>query len=142
MQSDHHSVPERKLHGSCLCGAVRYEVQDAFEYSQCCHCADCRRATGSAFKPFAGIGIGKLKITEGEGRILKYGGAAAHDVHCGVCGSLLFSVVRSGAYAHVTLGTLQDEPSIRPSAHIFVADKAPWHEITDDLPQYDGHVSG
>jgi hypothetical protein len=34
------------------------------------------------------------------------------------------------------MGTLQDEPSIRPQAHIHVASKAPWFEITDDLPQY------
>lgn len=130
------------LRGSCLCGAVRYEVKDEFAYSQYCHCADCRRATGSAFKPFAGIEIQKVKITEGEDHIARYGGGSAYDVHCRVCGSLLFSVVRGGTFAHVTLGTLQDEPSIRPSAHIFVADKARWHEITDDLPQYDGHVPG
>ncbi len=110
-------------------------------YSQYCHCADCRRATGSAFKPFAGIEIEEVRITAGADQISRYGGGSAHDVHCGVCGSLLYSVVQDGAYAHVTLGTLRDTPSIRPSAHIFVADKAPWHAITDDLPRYDGHVS-
>jgi hypothetical protein len=62
---------------------------------------------------------------------------ANHDVHCKVCGSLLYSVVQNGAFAHVTFGTLVDEPTIRPSAHIFVGDKAPWFEITDNLPQYD-----
>ncbi len=41
---------------------------------------------------------------------------------------------------HVTLGTLVDPPVIRPKAHIFVGDKAPWFEITDQLPQYEGHV--
>jgi hypothetical protein len=43
--------------------------------------------------------------------------------------------VRDGEYVHVALGSLRDEPSIRPSEHIFVASKAPWFEITDDLPQ-------
>ena len=62
---------------------------------------------------------------------------ANHDVHCKVCASLLYSVVQNGAFAHVTFGTLVDEPTIRPSAHIFVGDKAPWFEITDNLPQYD-----
>ena len=38
---------------------------------------------------------------------------------------------------HVNLGALRDDPAIRPSAHIYVGSKAPWHEITDDLPQHD-----
>jgi hypothetical protein len=54
---------------------------------------------------------------------------------------LLYSLVRDGAYAHVAMGTLVDEPWIRPSAHIFVGSKAPWFSITDDLPQYQGHIT-
>jgi hypothetical protein len=49
--------------------------------------------------------------------------------------------LRNGAYAHVAMGTLVDAPSIRPTAHIFVGSKAPWFSITDDLPQYQGHVT-
>ena len=48
----------------------------------------------------------------------------------------MYSVVREGAFAHVTMGTLMDSPSIRPTAHIFVGSKAPWYTITDSLPQY------
>jgi hypothetical protein len=131
------SIALRRLTGRCLCGAVSYQVADAFEYAMNCHCSQCRRATGSAFKPFAGIGRANLAITAGEDAVLIYGDtSAAHDVHCGRCGSLLFSVVRDGTYAHVTMGTLVDAPSIKPSMHIFVESKAPWHEITDDLPQH------
>ena len=52
----------------------------------------------------------------------------------------LFSVVRDGAFVHVAMGSLVDAPTIRPTAHIFVGSKAPWFEITDRLPQYQGHV--
>jgi hypothetical protein len=65
---------------------------------------------------------------------------AAHDTHCKACGSLLYSVVREGAFVHIAMGTLVDEPSIRPTAHIFVGSKARWFTITDNLPQYDEHV--
>ena len=61
-------------------------------------------------------------------------------LHCRVCGSLLFSVVRDGAFVHVAMGTLVDDPAIRPSKHIFVGSKAPWFTITDDLPQFDEHA--
>jgi len=126
----------RALAGQCLCGAVRYEVQDEFSYSLICHCSQCRRATGSAFKPFAGIERHKLKIAGGEDNIMRYGDAITHDVHCRICGSLLFSVVRDSQYAHVTLGTLVDTPAVRPTAHIFVGSKAAWDIIADDLPQH------
>ncbi len=130
----------RTLAGKCLCGAIHYVVADEFKYALNCHCSDCRRATGSAFKPFAGIERSKLDITRGAEQVLIFGDEAAnHDVHCKVCGSLLYSVVGDGAFVHVTLGTLVDDPTIRPTAHIFVGDKAPWFEITDNLPQYDGH---
>ena len=128
------------LAGSCLCGAVRYRVADEFMYAMNCHCSDCRRATGSAFKPFAGIQREKLDIIQSREDVLIFGDEKAnHDVHCRKCGSFLYSVV-GGGRVHVTLGTLMDAPSIRPSAHIFVADKAPWFEITDNLPQHEGHA--
>ena len=124
------------LGGGCFCGAVRYRVADEFRYAANCHCSNCRRTTGSAFKPFAGIEWEKLAVTEGKDKLLLYGDALAHDAHCGVCGSLLYSRVRDGAYAHVAMGTLADDPGIRPSRHIFVGSKAPWFTITDDLPQF------
>jgi hypothetical protein len=132
---------DRTLTGKCLCGAVHYTVADEFTYALNCHCADCRRATGSAFKPFAGIERHKLAITQGADTLLIHGEQDAGDIHCGKCGSFLYSVVRNGQFAHVTMGTLIDDPAIRPTAHIFVGSKAPWFTINDDLPQYDGHAS-
>ena len=127
----------RTLAGKCLCGAVQYAVADEFAYAANCHCSNCRRATGSAFKPFAGIERDKLSITKGEDKLLIHGDETGHDTHCGLCGSLLYSVVRNGAFVHVAMGTLVDDPTIRPTQHIFVGSKAPWFTITDDLPQYD-----
>lgn len=125
------------LAGMCLCGAVHYAVKDEFLYALNCHCSNCRRATGSAFKPFAGIERAKISITEGEENLLIFGEENAHDARCQKCGSFLYSVVREGAFVHVTMGTLVDTPKIRPTAHIFVGSKAPWFTITDPLPQHE-----
>ena len=125
------------LTGKCLCGATHYAVKDEFVYALNCHCSNCRRATGSAFKPFAGIEREKLSITEGEDNLLIFGEENANDVRCKKCGSFLYSVVREGAFVHVAMGTLVDSPKIRPTAHIFVSSKAPWFTITDQLPQHD-----
>ncbi len=129
-------MSERILAGRCLCGQVEYRVADAFAYALNCHCSNCRRATGSAFKAFAGIERSRLTVTRGASDLMIFGEALAHDARCRACGSLLYSVVREGAYVHLTLGTLTDAPTIRPSAHIFVGSKAPWFSITDSLPQH------
>ena len=127
----------RTLAGKCFCGAVYYAVPDEFVYAANCHCSNCRRTTGSAFKSFAGINRNKLSITKGRDSLLIFGDENGNDTHCNACGSLLYSVVRDGKFVHVAMGTLVDDPTIRPTKHIFVGSKAPWFIITDDLPQYD-----
>ncbi len=127
----------RRLTGRCECGRVEYRVADAFRYALNCHCSRCRAGTGSAFKPLAGIEREHFAVTAGADALMVYGEDDLNDTRCGVCGSLLYSVVRDGAYVHVAMGSLVDEPAIRPTAHNFVGSKAPWFEITDDLPQHE-----
>ena len=91
----------RPLVGKCGCGRVRYRVADAFLYAANCHCSRCRAATGSAFKPFAGIEREKLELTDGGDALLVVGEEDLNDTRFAACGSLLFSVVRDGAFAHV-----------------------------------------
>jgi hypothetical protein len=133
-------ITPRMLSGRCQCGTVTYEVSDEFAYAVNCHCSICRRATGAAFKPLAGIERAKLRITQGAEFITALGSDGWHDERCKQCGSLLYSIVSKGTFAHILMGTLIDEPTIRPSAHIFVGSKAAWFTITDDLPQFDEHV--
>jgi hypothetical protein len=115
-------------------------VADEFLYAANCHCSNCRRTTGAAFKSFAGIERRKLTIIKGSEQLLIYGKSNANDTHCRACGSLLYSVVRDGKFVHVAMGTLADGPAIQPSHHIFVGSKAPWFTITDGLPQYEKHA--
>jgi hypothetical protein len=102
-----------------------------------CHCSRCRAATGSAFKAMAGIERDKVELKKGADGLLVHGDDDLNDTRCATCGSLLYSVVRDGEYVHVALGSLVDPPSVRPTHHIFVGSKAPWYEITDDLPQHE-----
>jgi hypothetical protein len=110
-------TPDRRLAGKCECGAVRYTVADEFLYAANCHCSRCRAATGSAFKAFAGIEREKLTLTATPAELLIVGEEDANHTRCAACGSLLFSVVRDGAYVHVAMGSLVDAPSIRPTEH-------------------------
>jgi hypothetical protein len=134
--SPHEMNSNQILAGACLCGDVRYRVEDSFVYALNCHCSRCRKATGSAFKPFAGIERSKFSVIQGEEALSIFGDEKGHDARCKRCGAFLYSEVRDGQYVHVTFGTLVDTPSIRPTAHIFVGSKAAWYTINDDLPQH------
>jgi hypothetical protein len=126
------------LAGQCRCGAVHYRVEDAFEYAAYCHCSRCRRRSGAAFTAFGGIPFAKLEILGGDDSLaFTEVSNEGYNAFCKSCFSPLFSTVREHAYAHVQYGTLTDAPSRRPDRHFFVGSKAPWHQITDDLPKYD-----
>jgi hypothetical protein len=125
------------LIGKCLCGAVEFSVEDQFEYAGYCHCSRCRATTGSAFSAFAGIRKDKVRITRGGDWLSVYERNEDNfGYFCRSCRSGLYSIVCNGEYAHVQLGTLLEAPSIRPQFHIFVDSKAPWHQISDTLPQF------
>jgi hypothetical protein len=125
------------LRGGCLCGTVQYTVRDTFRYALNCHCSQCRRVTGSAFKPFGGIERDRFSVTKGADNLSINGASDVHDAFCKSCGSLLYSLVRDGTFVHVTYGTLADAPTLHPTAHIYVGSKAPWFTITDGLPQHE-----
>ena len=82
----------KTLAGKCFCGAVQYTLPDEFRYAMNCHCSNCRRTTGSAFKPFAGIERGKLQVTKGEDKIATYHKTeVSYRKYCTVCGGHLMT---------------------------------------------------
>ena len=124
------------LRGRCACNAIAYEVCDEFIVAYNCHCSNCRAMTGSAFLPWGEIEREKLRVTTGAESLLVDGDPDAnHAMRCARCWSLLYWT-RDG-YLRLPYGTLIDEPILKPTAHMFVGSKAPWHEILDDLPQHD-----
>lgn len=127
---------ETKLRGGCVCGAVAFEVTDAFRYAGYCHCSRCRRRTGSAFSAFAGIASDQLQVTAGAEQLLRVGGDEACCFFCRHCHCPLYHLFAPRKLVHVQLGALSDAPSKKPDQHIFVGSKAPWYEITDTLPQW------
>lgn len=125
------------LKGRCACKAVTFEVEDEFVVAYNRHCSNCRAMTGSAFLPWGEIEPEKLSVTDGGDSLHLTGDPLGHHAkHCGKCFSLLYWTGYEGKI-RVPYGSLVDEPSLKPIAHMFVGSKAPWYEILDDLPQYD-----
>ena len=129
------------IQGSCLCGKVRYSVESLRGSPAYCHCTMCQKFHGSAFGTYVGVDDGGFQWLAGEERVRSYHSSEnARRTFCGDCGSPLQMVFRSGAreIIDIALGSVDGDPNVQPSSHIFVADQAVWHKITDDLPQKQG----
>ena len=126
------------LTGECLCGSIKFSLADEFLYSFYCHCSECRRFSGSAFSVAGGIQKENLTISSGKEHVRYYQKRDVSNMaFCNLCGSSLFSENFRKDLLHIRLGVLNEEPSLKPQAHVFVGSKVPWYQITDDLPQFE-----
>ena len=126
--------------GGCLCGEVRYEVDPPFLRAGHCHCARCRKHSGAAVCTQARVLQEQFRLISGAEFIRVYGkGLGAIKAFCKNCGSSLFGGEwPDGPQVSIRMGSLDDDPGIRPQFHTFVDSMAPWDEIHDDLPQFAG----
>lgn len=127
------------LAGSCLCGAVRYELTEAPDWSHSCHCSRCRKATGAAFASNLFVPLEALRYTAGEEHLRSFQPPDAERfIHtfCGICGATLPSDNQARGRAVVPMGSLDGDPGLSPKAHIWVDSRAAWDTITDELPQH------
>lgn len=132
--------PAGKTRGSCNCGAVAFEYGGDPILCRNCHCLRCRKARSAAHASNLGTRMNQLRFTQGEDRLTTYKIPEAKfftQVFCNVCGSKAPRVDPSRDLAVVPLGSLDDDPGVKPREHIFVSSKAPWFEIADGLPRYE-----
>jgi len=131
------SNEDLSVKGSCLCGAVRYEVGSPLGTMIHCHCSMCRKHHGTAFATFVGAPLAGYRLTAGANHIAEYPSSpGSHRYFCRICGSTTPTVVKSMDMVFCPAGNLEGDLDVRPSAHYFVGSKAPWYEITDSLPQF------
>jgi len=124
------------IRGACLCGEVRYEIDGKLLGAGNCHCSMCRKAHGAAFATYANVDPESFRWVCGEDLVAFYESSPnAGRSFCRKCGSTLGA--SEGGRTYVTLGTVEGDPGIRPSVHIFVGSIAPWYEIEDEMPQFD-----
>jgi hypothetical protein len=127
------------IQGHCECKRVSFEVDGEISEFSHCHCSQCRRLHGAAFATYAGVEKDKFRYLSGEEDIKKYASSGDHErVFCGNCGSnILVRVDGYPDYLYLAMGVVDGDPGHPDAYHIFVGSKAPWHEIIDDLVQYD-----
>ncbi len=127
------------IKGSCMCGKVTYVIHGKMGEIIHCHCTTCRKAHGSAFSSVAAVQIDNFKFISGK-NLMKCYQSSADKVRCfcSNCGSHIYAHRKNQKHYIVRLGTLDDDPIVRPTHHIWVSQKASWYAIEKDykLPQF------
>ena len=129
------------VRGSCLCGDVAWQAEGPFELMSHCHCSMCRKSHGTGFSTVVAAPAAGFRVVRGESGVRGYESSPGNlRSHCPRCGSMLWS--GPGEHVFMAAGCLDDDPGVRPIAHIFVASKAPWYDIPDSLPQFEAYPPG
>jgi hypothetical protein len=137
--------PPGRPRGSCLCGAVAFIVEGEPVRCRYCHCGRCRKALSAAHATNMTTALDGVRFTRGEDMLARYQVPEARffaTVFCSGCGSPMPRRHPDHRFSVVPLGSLDDDPGARSTGHIFVASKAPWFDIADDLPQQPAYSPG
>ena len=126
--------------GRCACGKVRYEVKGELKEFCHCHCSICRRIHGAAFATWGEVLRDEFRYLSGENHLTVYSYSDRSDsIFCDNCGSTVLVDFKAEVdKLYITMGTVDGDVKCPPGFHQFAGSKAPWYEICDDLPQYDG----
>lgn len=131
---------EGAIGGSCLCGAVAFEFDDPPDRMLNCHCSRCRRSRSAVYSTQVFVPAEQFRWLDGTDCIAEFKVPDAKrftPAFCTGCGSLVPKVYEQVGMAVIPAGALDQDPRMRPEAHIFVASKSPTYEIGDELPQFD-----
>ena len=126
--------------GSCLCGAVAYEIAGPAMRMYYCHCSRCRLGRSAAHASNAFFKAEGFRWIRGADLVRDYALPGAQffgTAFCSRCGSEMPRVSIERGVVNVPAGSLDTAPGIEPAAHIFVGSKATWDRITDAIPQFE-----
>ena len=128
--------------GSCLCGAVAFEIDGRVTDIQLCHAARCRKATGAAFAPELAAERADFRFVKGGSEVQTWEAPVLHEppaykrAFCRHCGSPLPWELDGTPFMVVLAGVLDGDFGTRPFRHAWTDEGAPWFEIADGLPSF------
>jgi hypothetical protein len=121
--------------GSCLCGAVTFQVRGDLAGPDACHCRQCRKQSGHYF---ASTDVSRANVTiHGEDNVTWYQSSAkARRGFCSICGSSLFWDPMARDWIGIAMGAFDAPTETKLAVHIFVAEKGDYYEIVDNVTQF------
>ncbi len=124
------------MQGSCLCGAVTYEI-DHLQNIRFCHCRTCQTAQGAPYIAAGAVLRQHFRWLTGEDKISSYESSPGkHRRFCSVCGTPLLSDRASLPHIALRVNTLHEDPQVRPENHFWTADDCAWTQDHPNLPHY------
>ncbi|ARM10640.1 GFA family glutathione-dependent formaldehyde-activating protein [Rhizobium phaseoli Brasil 5] len=129
-----------QISGGCHCGAIRYRAEIDPERVSICHCTDCQRLTGSAYRVTAPARTGSFTLISGEPRdYSKYGdsGGLSRQFFCPTCGSPLYRTDEEGGAIGIRLGSIDQRRNLTPKKQIWCRSALPWVGNIEPLPRFD-----
>ena len=121
--------------GSCLCGAVSFEVNGVLHPPDACHCTQCRKQSGH-FWASTDVPRAALTIHGAEHLTWFRSSAKVRRGFCSTCGSALFWDPLQRDFMGVAMGAFDKPTGTQLGMHIFVAEKGDYYDIADGLPQH------
>jgi hypothetical protein len=131
------SMPiDKQMSGGCLCGAVRYRLDETPFNAGYCHCRMCQLSSGAPAMVFASVHRDKLTIEKGQGVGCR-SSDRAERWHCGVCSTPLFVFGdESPDLVDIAVVTLDEPEEVPPRFHIWQSSKLAWFDTADHLSRY------
>ena len=121
--------------GSCLCGAVAFEIRGGLRPVIACHCGQCQKTSGH-FVAATACPAEQFTLTEERGLKWFQSSPEARRGFCGECGGNLFYERLDRDQISIMAGTIDQPSGLELVEHIYVADKSDYYEIADGKPQY------
>jgi hypothetical protein len=126
--------------GTCVCGAVEFDVQPPYRFFQYCHCRRCRKRSGSLHAANILVADAQLAWVRGEDLVRTFSLPSAkvwNNAFCSVCGSGLPWRPRGMPVMVVPAGSLDDPPAQPPTRNVWTGSRASWHVDAATLPCFD-----
>lgn len=124
------------MKGSCLCGAIEYEIDSIDTPVAHCHCRTCQKAHAAPFASTAGVMREHFRWLKGEEKLSVFESFPGKSRHfCSVCGSHLVAERANQSHVIVRVATLNEDPGIVPQMHIWTSHDVPWLEF-EGIPCY------
>ena len=125
------------MKGSCLCGAVSYEVERLDMPIGHCHCRTCRKAHAAAYASTAGVRRENFRWLKGDDQLTSFESSPGKLRHfCSVCGSHLMAERINQAHIIVRVATLDEDPGRTPTFHIWRSHDVAWLHDRADIPSF------
>ena len=128
------------LKGRCLCGRVSLEIRGAIHNGRFCHCANCRKFSGTAYAAWGLVQADQLIVMGGESNVTKYDSGGGLRVFCSSCGSpLWYEPANVPAFRGVPLGVIDEGDVPTPGMHVWTRSMVSWASLDDSLPRHEIH---